>query len=1002
METFEFRKAYRNLNPQQKQAVDSIEGPVMVIAGPGTGKTQILTLLIANILLQTQVNPDNILALTFTDSAVLAMRKRLAEIIGTLAYKVEITTFHSFGSEVIKHNPEDFPHLISATSMTEIEQIQLLEEIINQSSLELLKPFGDPLYYLKYSLSAINDLKKEGVSVTDFAEGIIAQEKDFAIIKDLYHEKGAYKGQMKGKYSETLRDINKQKELLIIYTAYQQALQTKKLYDFNDMLLEVVKALSTNKELLLRLQERYQYILVDEHQDTNTAQNKLVELLCNFYENPNLFVVGDEKQAIYRFQGASLENFLYFKKLYPKAILINLNFNYRSTQTILDAAGSVIKINIISDLMPERVALQSSSKYPEEPIRLIEFTDYYSEYYFYAKDIGEKITAGIAPKEIAVLARNNRDLIILASVLEQAGVKYSVEADQNIFADASVRKFLMLLEAVAFYGEDAYLIPALHLDFLGIKPLDLYKLMKYARASKLSVFEIVTKSEILNLVGIEKEGITTFYKLLENWQIQSKNDNLETLFVSVLNDSKLLDYILTQPSSIEIIEKLTILFEEIKLQAMRNPQFNLTDFLAYLNLLKEHDILIKCPTQTPRQDYVRLMTAHKSKGLEFEYVYIINCFNGHWGNMRRRSSGIAIPWEYFGVKLKLGIDIEQNEDERRLFYVALTRAKKGVTISYSSKSLEGKEQLPAQFIGEIEDKYKRIEDTTSFQEDFSSRKEQIFRPRVKSQESRVKDMEFFKEIFLERGLSVSGLNNYLKCPWRFFYRNMLLLPEIKDRSRMFGTAIHKALQNYINHLNQGDASNTLLIQGFIDDLAREPLAEKDFEDLLKKGQKVLQNYFDQRITRWNKGVQSEVVIKGVRLTDDVIINGVVDMIEKIDSKGHVRVFDFKTGKPRSRGEIEGKTGDSNGDYLRQLVFYKLLIDKYYQGKMEMKEGVIDFVESDVKGKIRSESFEITSEQVATLETMILQVAKEIINLDFWDRRCQEPTCEYCELRGLMI
>jgi DNA helicase-2/ATP-dependent DNA helicase PcrA len=319
-----FDDYYAKLNTAQKLAVDTIEGPVMVVAGPGTGKTQILTLRIANILMQTQINPENILALTFTESGVLAMRKRLVQIIGTPGYRAQIHTFHSFCNDVIRQNPEDFENLISSESITEVEQIQILEEIVQTTKLALLKPFGDPLYYVKHLLSAISDLKKEGITPTKLKKAIDDQEKDFGKIEDLYHEKGAYgpkvrddgtvtKGAMKGKYQDLQKDIAKNKELLIVFEKYQQSLRDKKQYDFNDMLLEVIAAFESNPDLLLRQQEYFQYILVDEHQDTNAAQNKIVELLCSYYEEPNLFVVGDEKQAIYRFQGASLENFLYFK-----------------------------------------------------------------------------------------------------------------------------------------------------------------------------------------------------------------------------------------------------------------------------------------------------------------------------------------------------------------------------------------------------------------------------------------------------------------------------------------------------------------------------------------------------------------------------------------------------------------------------------------------------------------------------------------------------------------
>src|SRR3989344_1692780 len=190
MITDEFKSSYKSLNPAQKTAVDEIEGPVMVIAGPGTGKTQILTLRIANILLKTQVNPENILALTFSESASFEMRSRLAQIIGTPAFRVEIATFHAFSNEIIKNYPDEFPLLLSSENIIETQQIELIEKLIEQLDLKLLRPFGDPIYYLKDILAAINDLKKEGVIVEKLTDSIKSQKKDFEKIADLYHEKG--------------------------------------------------------------------------------------------------------------------------------------------------------------------------------------------------------------------------------------------------------------------------------------------------------------------------------------------------------------------------------------------------------------------------------------------------------------------------------------------------------------------------------------------------------------------------------------------------------------------------------------------------------------------------------------------------------------------------------------------------------------------------------------------------------------------------------------------
>src|SRR3989344_6125002 len=434
MKTSEFKNYYNRLNPKQKEAVDAIDGPVMVVAGPGTGKTQILTLRIANILEKTDTPPEAILALTYTESGVTSMRGRLSEITGNSAYRVMISTFHGFANNIIRNYPEEFPHIIGANSITEVEQFKIMEGVITLSELSILRPFGDTFYYIRSALSTINKLKQEGVVPDQFEKIIKDEEKKFSLIDDLYYEKGAHKGKMKGKYQDMQKHILKNKELTILYHAYQKALRDQGLYDYSDMIMEVCSALEKNNDLLLTLQEKYQYFLIDEHQDTNNAQNRIIELLANFYDNPNLFMVGDEKQAIFRFQGASLENFLYFKNRYKGAKLITLVHNYRSTQAILNLATSLMK----------KGELESQSKHPNKKIDLYNFSSTDVEKYFIARSIQEKISGNkIKPEDIVVLYRENRDALPIASMLEKFGVPFAIESEQNVLQDEDIKNFFL-------------------------------------------------------------------------------------------------------------------------------------------------------------------------------------------------------------------------------------------------------------------------------------------------------------------------------------------------------------------------------------------------------------------------------------------------------------------------------------------------------------------------------------------------------------------------------
>ncbi len=990
MNNDEFTKAYNSLNKEQREAVDTIEGPVVVVAGPGTGKTQILTLRIANILLKTQINPENILALTFTESAVASMRRRLVDIIGTQGYRVEINTFHGFCNDVIKKNPDEFEGFLSASSITEIEQIQVLENVIRNLKLELLKPFNEIYFYLRPALSAINDLKKEGVTPEVFEEALKAQQQDFEKITDLYHDKGVYKGTMKGKYQDLQKQISKNFELVKIYREYQAKLRSQKLYDFNDMLLQVVVKLQGDKNLLLKLQETYQYILVDEHQDTNASQNKLIELISGFFENPNLFVVGDEKQAIFRFQGASLENFLYFKKLYPKAVLIQLEENYRSQQTILDASGSLISQNVSANLLEQKLNLKSQNTHPKQKVQIAQLSDYFAEGHFVTKEILEKINSGILAKEITVLGRNNRDLLEISEVLEQYQIPFVIESDQNIFADADVRKLILILKAIRGFGEDLDLVPVLHIDLFKIEPLDIYKLISSSAKNKISLYDLLIDADKLSQINLEDtKKILELVDKLKNWKTQSVNENIAKLFIDVVNNSGLKSAVLSKPNSLEIFDKITDLYEEIKLQTDKNLLYSLNDFLNYLNLLQEHELLIKKPVKTILKNAVRLMTVHKSKGLEFDYVYIINAHSDHWGISKKRPQYIKIPWGYLGVKLQ--IDFDEIEDERRLFYVALTRARKGVVISYSSVGLDAKQQIPSQFIDEIGEEFKQLLDVASFEADFLSHKEIILSPTV-SAEPDLKNKEFIKGLFLEKGLSPTALNNYLKCPWRYFYRDLLRLPEAPSGALIYGSAIHQALNSFIKTIKTSAPDESFLINTFKKTLASSMLGGEEKDKYEARGEKALRIYYQQVAAKWGKDLLGEMQIYGVKLDREIVLNGRIDMIEPTKHPSEVIAYDFKTGKPKPKSELE--------DYERQLIFYKLLLEKYHPGKYAMSEGVIDFVEADEKGKLHQQRFAITQEQVQALEEQIKFVADQIVNLKFWDQRCEDKTCEYCKLGGV--
>ena len=279
-----FSQAYNNLNAEQRSAVDSIEGPVMVIAGPGTGKTQILTLRIANILLKTDTQPENILALTFTESGVRAMRNRLTNFIGSDAYSVRIHTFHSFAGELIRNYPDAYKNIVGGRPASDLERIRIIENLLEEKVFKQLRPHGNHRFYVRPILDAITTMKRENVSPEKLAEANNAQVERLNLIEKI-HSKGAHKGKIRSEYLEAEKYLVRNQELLHIYQRYTAELRSSKLFDFEDMILDTIEALKTNEEMLLDVQEKYQYILADEHQDVNQSQNLLIKIIASYHSH---------------------------------------------------------------------------------------------------------------------------------------------------------------------------------------------------------------------------------------------------------------------------------------------------------------------------------------------------------------------------------------------------------------------------------------------------------------------------------------------------------------------------------------------------------------------------------------------------------------------------------------------------------------------------------------------------------------------------------------------
>jgi len=628
----EFRKRgilmYENLNSMQQEAVFKTEGPVLILAGAGSGKTRVLTHRTAYLIEEKGVNPYNIMAITFTNKAAGEMRERIDEQVGYGSESIWVSTFHSTCVRILRRHIDRLGFDHNFTIYDSDDQKTVMKGICKHLEIDT------KIYKEKTFLNVISSAKDELIDPITFA-------------------------------LQAAGDYSKQKQASV-YREYQDTLKRNNALDFDDLIMKTVELFKTDTEVLNSYQERFHYIMVDEYQDTNTAQFELIRLLASKYQN--LCVVGDDDQSIYKFRGANIYNILNYEKHFPKAKVIKLEQNYRSTQNILDAANGVIRNN---EGRKEKVLWTDNTQ--GEKIDFQQFETAYEEAEYIACDINKKVQNGqYTYKDCAILYRTNAQSRLLEERFVVSNIPYKIVGGVNFYARKEIKDLLCYLKTIDNARDDLAVRRIINVPKRGIGATTLARVQEYANTQDISFYNALRAAEDITTLGKAAGKIKPFVLFIQMMRSKVEFLSITQLLEEVIEQTgyvKELEAEDTEESRArveninELISKTTAYEEGCE---DKGEQATLSGFLEEVALVADIDNLDE------NQDYVVMMTLHSAKGLEFPQVYLSGMEDGLF------PSYMSIVSDDAAVEL---------EEERRLAYVGITRAKQNLTITCAKQRM---------------------------------------------------------------------------------------------------------------------------------------------------------------------------------------------------------------------------------------------------------------------------------------------------------------------------
>jgi len=968
----------KDLNPEQKLAVTTTQGPLLIIAGAGTGKTAVIARRIAYIIEKKLAKPAEILALTFTDKAAGEMEERVDILVPYGFIDTWISTFHAFGDRILRDNAFDIGLSPDFKILSRPQQVLFFQQNLFRFQLDYYRPLSNPTKFISATLSFFSRLKDENISPGQFMR---------------YAKRQA----QKAKDQESKIDSKKYLELADAYQTYEKLKDEAGFLDFGDQVVKAIELFQKRPRILKKYQEQFKYVLVDEYQDTNYAQNELVKILAR--DHKNICVVGDDDQSIYKFRGAAISNILEFVKNFPKAKQIVLTQNYRSTQAILDSAYRLIRHNDPDRLeVKNKIVkrLKSARKNHQLPPQEI-FTDTISEEADLVAAEIEKLMARknshYSYRDFAILVRANAHADHYLRALNMKGIPHKFVGSSGLYQQEEVNLLISFLTAISDFEDSLNLYNLVTSEIYEVPPIDAIKLASFAKRKTRSLYYILKnfdrlKNDDLEISDQSKAIIEKVLLDLDESIKLSRRENVGKVTYDFLQRTGYLKKLEKRGGVDEQIkiQNIAKFFDKIKEFTDITKGESVHQFVTYLEAVRGAGDDPATVEFDPDLDAVNVMTVHGAKGLEFSVVFLVNLVSDHFPT-RLRGDVIEVPDKLIKETLPTG-DWHQ-EEERRLFYVGMTRAKDLLYFSWS-RDIGGKRiKKISPFVLEAQDKPK-VDATLARLSPLE--KIEKFAPTQPSTNWRTGQTVLFDVEVLK--LTQGAIDDYLTCAYKYRYVHILRVPILRHHAIVYGAALHTAIAALLRSKKNG---RLLTLPQVLEVFERawdsEGFLSVEHEERRKTQGKLAISLFYKRETK-SKNAPTLIEAKFDFPLKNIIVAGRFDRVD-IRPGGKVTIIDYKSSE-----NIDETRANSQARESTQLAIYAL---NYWKRHQIIPEKVaLHFLETGIEG-----SYEPTQKDLENIENLILETADNIrrdsknnsfiANPKYFGR---EPACVYCAYNSI--